>query len=136
MHPMATTSTDPTVAGQMFDHFRQAKFRKLPPWAVPLFGGCLIFVFALLATMWVKTIWGIEQLDPPKTSVDLAVAPPPPPPPPPPPGGAKPHDVIITPKKHTVKDLVQIQKIEKVDQKQSNEQVGEVGGVEGGVEGG
>ncbi len=33
---------------------------------------------------WIKTIWEIEQLDPPKTKFDLALAPAPPPPPPPP----------------------------------------------------
>src|SRR5689334_15616736 len=99
MQPMTSPYREPgqvssEMAGQMFDHFKAAKNRKLPPWAVPLFGACTLFVAALLATMWVKTIWGIEQLDPPKSSVDLAVAPPPPPPPPPPPGGAKPHDVV------------------------------------------
>jgi protein TonB len=129
-------STMETPAGQMFDHFKQAKNRKVPPWAAPLMGACALFVFALLASMWIKTIWGIEQLEPPKTSIDLAVAPPPPPPPPPPPGGAKPHDVVITPKKRTVKDMVQPVKIEKQEQKQASEVVGVEGGEEGGVEGG
>ena len=84
--------------------------------------------------MWAKSIWEIEQLERPKTTVDLAVAPPPPPPPPPPPGGAKPQTQVITPKKIKVKDIVQPVKIEK--QVQKVEEAGEQGGVEGGVEGG
>ena len=72
------------------------------------------FHIGLFVAMWIKTIWEIEQLERPKTTIDLAVAPPPPPPPPPPPkGGAKPHDVQITPKKIKVKDIVQPVKIEK-----------------------
>ena len=67
--------------------------------------------------MWIKTIWDIEQLEKPKISIDLAIAPPPPPPPPPPPkGGAKPQDISI-PHKRTVKDIVQPVKIEKQETK-------------------
>jgi protein TonB len=85
--------------------------------------------------MWVKTIWDIEQLDRPKNTVDLAIAPPPPPPPPPPKGGAKPKDVTITPKKVRVKDIVQPVKFEKQEVAAPVE-VGDPNGVEGGVEGG
>jgi protein TonB len=128
-------------AGGMFGNYSKAKHRKRPKWAAPLLGGAVAFHIVLFVTMWVKTIWDIEQLEKPKTSIDLAVAPPPPPPPPPPPGGAKPHDVIITPKKRTVKDIVQPVKIEKQEVKQESTEVagvegGEEGGVEGGVVGG
>ena len=134
---MATSSD--SAAWQMFDHFKEAKQRKLPPWAVPLFLGCVVFVLGLLGSMWVKTIWGIEQLDPPKTSINLAIAPSPPPPPPPPPGGAKPHEIQITPKKIKVKDIVQPIKIEKQEVQESTDSGdpdGEEGGEEGGVAGG
>src|SRR5574337_2230790 len=97
----------------MFGNFEAAKHRKLPKWAAPLLGGMVIFHAVLFFTMWMKTIWDIEQLDRPKTSIDLAVAPPPPPPPPPPKGGAKQHDVQITPKNIKGKDIVQPVKIEK-----------------------
>src|SRR5688572_18334202 len=86
-----------TGAG-MFGNFTAAKNRKLPPWAAPVLGAAVVFHIALFITMWIKTIWEIEQLEKPKTTIDLAVAPPPPPPPPPPPGGAKPQEVQITPK--------------------------------------
>src|SRR5436190_14675928 len=93
--PAGPEVTDPRVsapkvivqtAGSMFGNFTAAKNRKAPPWAVPLFMGCMAFVLSLFVVMWAKSIWEIEQLERPKTSVDLAVAPPPPPPPPPPPG--------------------------------------------------
>ena len=66
----------------MFSNFTAAKNRKLPPWAAPVLGAAVIFHIALFVTMWVKTIWDIEQLEKPKTGIDLAVAPPPPPSPP------------------------------------------------------
>ena len=119
----------------MFANYAAAKNRKMPKWAVPLIGAAVIFHIALFLTMWIKTIWEIEQLERPKTSIDLAVAPPPPPPPPPPPGGAKPQEVQITPKKIKVKDIVQPVKIEK-QQVQKVEDTGDPNGVEGGVEGG
>src|SRR5579863_4926892 len=138
--PYSENVSPDDAAGPMFDHFKSAKKRKAPPWAGPVLGAAVAFHIVLFLTMWIKTIWDIEQLEKPKTSIDLAVAPPPPPPPPPPPGGAKPHDVIITPKKKTVKDIVQPVKIEKQEVKETTEQVGveggEVGGVEGGVVGG
>jgi periplasmic protein TonB len=93
----------------------------------------------LFTAMWVKTIWQLDQLDKPKSTIDLAVAPPPPPPPPPPPGGAKPHEQQITPKKIKVKDIVQPVKIEKQEVKEVEDKGdpnGEEGGVEGGVVGG
>jgi protein TonB len=123
----------------MFGTYKEAKNRKMPKWAGPLLTGAVVFHIALFLSMWIKTIWDIEQLDRPKTSIDLAVAPPPPPPPPPPPGGAKPHDVQITPKKIKVKDIVQPVKIEKQEVKEVEDKGdpnGEEGGVEGGVVGG
>ena len=134
--PYRTNSPMPSSGDGMFDNFSKAKNRKAPPWAGPLLSGAVVFHIVLFLTMWIKTIWDIEQLEKPKTSIDLAVAPPPPPPPPPPPGGAKPHDVIITPKKRTVKDIVQPVKIEKQETKQETQEVGVEGGEEGGVEGG
>jgi len=119
----------------MFENYEVAKNRKLPPWAGPLLIGIVVFHLGLFFVMWMKTIWEIEQLEKPKTGIDLAVAPPPPPPPPPPPGGAKPQDVQITPKKIKVKDIVQPVKIEK-QQVTKVEEAGDPNGVEGGVEGG
>jgi protein TonB len=119
----------------MFGNYTAAKNRKLPPWAGPVLGAAVIFHIGLFMTMWIKTIWDIEQLEKPKTGIDLAVAPPPPPPPPPPPGGAKPQEVQITPKKIKVKDIVQPVKIEK-QEVQKVEETGDPNGVEGGVEGG
>jgi protein TonB len=119
----------------MFQNYEEAKNRKLPPWAAPLLISIVVFHLGLFFVMWMKTIWEIEQLEKPKTGIDLAVAPPPPPPPPPPPGGAKPQDVQITPKKIKVKDIVQPVKIEK-QQVQKVEEAGDPNGVEGGVEGG
>ena len=131
--------------GDLFGNFTAAKNRKAPPWAFPLLVGSACFVTGLFLVMWISTIWQIDQLDRPKNSVDLAVAPPPPPPPPPPPGGAKPHDVQIVQKKIQVKDIVQPVKVEKqdihpqqtTDQGDPNGEVGgEAGGVAGGVVGG
>ncbi len=119
----------------MFANYTAAKNRKLPKWAAPILVGAVVFHIGLFITMWVKTIWDLELLERPKTTIDLAVAPPPPPPPPPPPGGAKPQDVKITPKKIKVKDIVQPVKIEK-QQQQVVEDSGDPNGVEGGVEGG
>jgi periplasmic protein TonB len=119
----------------MFHNFDMAKKRKLPKWAAPLLAGMLAFHVVLFMTMWVKTIWDIEQLERPKNSMDLAIAPPPPPPPPPPKGGVKPKDVTITPKKVRVRDIVQPVKMEKQEPVAPVE-VGDPNGVEGGVEGG
>ena len=118
----------------MFANYTAAKNRKLPPWAIILLGGALAFHIATFLILWIDSIWTIEQLDKPKTGIDLAVAPPPPPPPPPPKGGAKPQDVKIEPKKVKVKDIVQPVKIEK--QVQQVEETGDVNGDENGVEGG
>src|SRR5438477_9094201 len=96
----------------MFGNFEAAKHRKLPSWAAPLLGSMVIFHAILFFSMWAKTTWDIEQLDRPKSAVDLAIAPPPPPPPPPPKGGPKPKDVTITPKKIKVRDLIQPVKME------------------------
>ena len=123
----------------MFSNYEADKKRKMPPWAAPVLAGVVIFHIALFITMWIKTIWDLEQLERPNTGIDLAVAPPPPPPPPPPPGGAKPQEVQITPKKIKVKDIVQPVKIEKQEQQkveEAGDPAGEEGGVEGGVAGG
>src|SRR6266550_4356686 len=78
----ASTGRRPAVA--MFHNFELAKHRRAPKWAVPLLSAMLLFHVVLFLTMWVKTVWDIEQLDRPKNTVDLSIAPPPPPPPPPP----------------------------------------------------
>jgi len=126
--------------GSMFGNFTAAKHRKPPPWAGPVLIGAVALHVILFVSMWVKTIWQLDQLDKPKSTIDLAVAPPPPPPPPPPPGGAKPHDQQITPKKKTVKDIVQPIKMEKQEVQTATQETGdpngEVGGEEGGVAGG
>jgi periplasmic protein TonB len=119
----------------MFHNFDAAKKRKLPKWAAPLLGAMAIFHVVLFLAMWVKTIWDIEQLERPKNTMDLAIAPPPPPPPPPPKGGVKPKDVTITPKKVRVRDIVQQVKVEKQEAPAPVE-TGDPMGVEGGVEGG
>jgi protein TonB len=123
------------VVPHMFGNFEAAKHRKLPKWAGALLVSMLAFHVVLFLTMWVKTIWDIEQLERPKSTVDLAIAPPPPPPPPPPKGGVKPKDVTITPKKVKVRDIVQPVKIEKQETAPPVE-TGDPNGVEGGVEGG
>jgi periplasmic protein TonB len=116
---------------------------KMPGWAIPLIGTVVFVHLAFLGASWASSIWQIERLDRPKGGVaDIAIAPAPPPPPPPPPGGAKPQTQTITPKKKTVKDIVQPVKIEKQETKQEDvgdpngEVGGEVGGVAGGVVGG
>ena len=123
------------IVPHMFGNFEAAKHRKVPKWAVPLLSAMLLFHVVLFATMWVKTVWDLEQLERPKSGVDLAIAPPPPPPPPPPKGGVKPKDVTITPKKVKVRDIVQPVKIEKQEVAPPVE-TGDPNGVEGGVEGG
>src|SRR5215475_12641824 len=123
------------VVPHMFGNFEAAKNRRMPKWAVPLLTAMLAFHVVLFVTMWVKTIWDIEQLERPKSGVDIAIAPPPPPPPPPPKGGVKPKDVTITPKKVKVRDIVQPVKIEKQEVAPPVE-TGDPNGVEGGVEGG
>jgi hypothetical protein len=123
------------VVGPMFGNFEAAKKRKLPRWAAPLLASMLLFHVVLFATMWVKTIWDIEQLERPKNAGDLAIAAPPPPPPPPPKGGVKPRDVTITPRKIKVRDIVQPVKIEKQEVAEPVE-TGDPNGVEGGEEGG
>jgi protein TonB len=135
MQPMANMDLEPG----MFGNFTAAKHRKAPPWAGPVLAGAIAIHVVLFTAMWVKTIWQIDQLDKPKSTIDLAVAPPPPPPPPPPPGGAKPHEQQITPKKIKVKDIVQPVKIEKQEAtvvEDKGDPNGEIGGEEGGVAGG
>jgi len=117
----------------LFRNFTAAKNQRLRAWAAPLLLGAILFHAVLFMTMWVKTIWDIEQLDRPKSGMDLAIAPPPPPPPPPPKGGVKPHDVQITPKKIKVRDIIQPVKIEKQEVVAPIE-TGDVNGVEGGVD--
>lgn len=120
--------------GPMFGNFAAARKRPLPKWAAPLLASMLLIHVVLFATMWLKTIWDIEQLDRSKDSSDLAIGAPPPPPPPPPKGGVKPKDVLITPKKLKVKDIVQPVKYEPKDVPQVSS--GDENGVEGGVDNG
>lgn len=130
---------DGQVAGAMFGNFTAAQYRKAPPWAGPVLAAAAVLHIVIFVAMWAKTIWDLEQLEKPKVSIDLAVAPPPPPPPPPPPGGAKPRDVQITPKKLKVKELVQPTKVDKpvaATPEESGDPAGEEGGEEGGVAGG
>src|SRR5262245_12818178 len=102
-NPYRTPGAVGTSPVSMFGSYAAAKKRKMPAWAVPLLTAAAIFHVALFVTMWIKSIWELEQLERPKITVDLAIAPPPPPPPPPPPGGAKPQTQVITPKKIKVK---------------------------------
>ncbi len=121
----------------MFGAYAEAKNRKMPPWAMPLIAFVVLTHVGFLGVSWASSIWQIERLDRPKgTSLDIAIAPAPPPPPPPPPGGAKPQTQVITPKKKTVKDIVQQVKIEKQETVTSQEDAGDPNGEEGGVEGG
>jgi protein TonB len=131
-NPPATAAAEPSSA--MFTNFSAGHSRKMPKWAAPLLAGVVAMHFIIFFSMWIKTIWEIEQLDRPKVSVDLAVAPPPPPPPPPPKGGAKPQTQVIEPKKIKVKDIVQPVKVEK--NTPAPEEKGQVNGDEQGVEGG
>jgi periplasmic protein TonB len=119
----------------MFAHYDAAKHTKMPKWAPPLLAGALAVHVVIFVTMWVKTIWDIEQLDRPKNTFDLAIAPPPPPPPPPPKGAVKPKDLTIIPKKAKVRDLVQPVKIEKQEAPAVDTSF-DPNGVEGGEEGG
>jgi periplasmic protein TonB len=101
----------------------------------------VVFVHVgMIGFSYASSIWAIDRLDRPKDGIsDIALAPPPPPPPPPPPGGAKPKTQTITPKKRTVKDIVQPVKIEKQETKveeTGGDPAGEEGGVEGGEAGG
>jgi hypothetical protein len=120
-----------------FEHFRDAKARRRPAWAAPLFAGCAIFTAAMLFGMWVKSVWAIEELEHPKHSIDLAVAPTPPPPPPPLAGGSKPVVATMTPKKPTVRDIVQPVHIDKESPRPTEpEQAGDPNGSPGGQPGG
>jgi protein TonB len=134
--PKSARNASPVPALQaMFGNYEASKKRQMPGWAIPLLAGIVVMYAAVLVTAWVKGIWDIEQLERPKNSTDLAIAPPPPPPPPPPKGGAKPHDQEIKPRKIKVKDMVQPVKIEQKEVAAPVEQ-GDPNGVEGGVEGG
>ncbi len=141
--PFRTAPTKPHPIA-MFGAYAAAKNRKMPVWAMPLIAFVVIFHVGFLGVSWASSIWKLERLDRPKgTALDIAIAPAPPPPPPPPPGGAKPQTQTITPKKKTVKDIVQQVKIEKQQETHqeeagdpNGEEGGEVGGVAGGVAGG
>jgi protein TonB len=141
--PKADQKKDPAPGGSMnvpmFGNFAAAKKRKLPKWAVPLLGAMLMFHVVLFLAMWVKTIWDIEQLDRPKNSFDLAIAPPPPPPAAPPKGAKKPPDAKIVPRKIKVRDIVQPVKIEKQEVAapvETSDDNGVEGGDESGITGG
>ena len=123
-------------AASLFTSFHDATHRKAPAWAAPLLGACTLVTGALVFAMWVKAIWTTERLEPPRLAMDLAIAPAPPPPPPPPAGGEKPRDVVITPRRITVKSLVQPVRIEHPDPRPQSTEVGDPDGKEGGKEGG
>jgi protein TonB len=131
----SAAARDPQAPNSMFGNYTAAKLRKAPPWAGPVLAAAALLHIVVFAAMWAKSIWALEQLDKPKSNIDLAVAPPPPPPPPPPPGGAKPQEVQVTQKKVKVKDVVQPEKVEKQEHTPVPE-AGDANGVEGGVEGG
>lgn len=127
-------STAPSLDASLFQHFRAARDRRRPPWAYPLLVGCIAVTAGIVFAMWAKAIWQTEQLERPKLSVDLALAPSPPPPPPPPPGGEKPRAAVITPRKPTVRQLVQPVRIEQPPPPttDTSEQVGSRDGEDGG----
>jgi hypothetical protein len=116
-----------------FDH--HARLRQRPAWSYPLFVACAVFTGGVLFAMWARSIWTTEQLERPKLSIDLAIAPSPPPPPPPPAGGEKPRDPqVIVPK---VPDVLLQPVIEKPPERpHATEDVGSTDGQIGGVKGG
>src|ERR1700709_1070101 len=67
--------------GSMFGNYSAAQHKKAPPWAAPVLIGAVALHVILFVAMWVKTIWQLDQLDKPKSTIDLAGAPPPRPPP-------------------------------------------------------
>jgi periplasmic protein TonB len=127
--------TPASKSASMFASYDASKHRKMPAWAVPLLSFAVAIHIVIFVTMWIKSIWEIEQLEPPKGTSDIAFAPPPPPPPPPPKGGAKPKDQQVVPKKIKVKDIVQPVKQEKREQVVQTSNA-DPNGVEGGQEGG
>ena len=119
-----------------FGHLTQARPR--PAWSYPLFGGCIAFTGLLLFAMWAKSIWTTEQLDRPKMSVDLRIAPEPPPPPPPPAGGAKPSEPVVMVPKKPVERITLPVIVEKPPEiarpsEDGGEKDGEIGGTKGGI---
>ena len=131
------SATAPGLDASLFQHFRAARDRRRPAWAVPLLAGCMTVTAGIVFAMWAKAIWQTERLQPPSHSIDLAIAPSPPPPPPPPPGGEKPRAVVITPRTITVRSIVQPVKLDQPPPAPAtSEQVGSPEGKEGGVPGG
>jgi hypothetical protein len=128
------THAHATLPG-LFEHFRDARRRRLPGWAVPLFAGCALFTALLVFAMWARSIWNTEQLDRPKHSIDLAIAPAPPPPPPPLAGGEKPVVVPNHPKQKVI-DIVQPVKLEKPDAHPTEAGQGDPHGANDGEKGG
>ena len=59
------TAAESVKLPAMFTHFKEAKNIKLPKWAGPLFSAMVAFHIVLFVTMWVKSIWDVEQLDRP-----------------------------------------------------------------------
>ncbi len=136
----AAISTDkPVMAGKLVvgTSFRNAKLGgKMPRWAIPVISFVVLVHVGFIGGSWASSIWGIDRLDRPKgAKFDIAVAPAPPPPPPPPPGGQKPQTEIKVKPKKTVKDTVQLTKIEKQEVR-APEAAGNPDGVVGGEEGG
>ena len=75
--PNGSTPADSVVLPKMFSHFDEAKHVKLPKWAGPLLGAAAVIHVIIFVSMWIKTIWDVEQLDRPKNNFDIAIAPPP-----------------------------------------------------------
>jgi periplasmic protein TonB len=109
----AATAASALAMPKMFSHYEEAKHVKMPRWAPPLLGAALAIHVVIFVTMWVKTIWEVEQLDRPKSTSDIALGPPPPPPAAPPKGAQKPKDLQVVPKKIKVRDMVQPVHIDK-----------------------
>jgi periplasmic protein TonB len=107
----------------------------MPRWGVVLITVVVLLHVGFIGGSWASSIWSIERLDRPKgASFDIAIAPAPPPPPPPPPGGQKPQTEIKVKPKKTVKEVVQLTKVEK--QERAPELTGSTDGVVGGEVGG
>jgi protein TonB len=142
--PLAPPQIDlgaPIVPPKMLvgQSFKAAKLGgKMPRWAMPVIGFVVLVHVGFIGGSWASSIWKLERLDRPKgAKFDIAVAPAPPPPPPPPPGGARPQTEIKVKPKKTVKDIVQVTKIDKQEVKAvESGPAGDPNGVEGGEEGG
>jgi hypothetical protein len=90
----------------MFENFEAAKKRKAPKWATPLLVAGLAVHAGILMAMWIKSIWVVERLEPPKGRYTMSSFTPPTLPGRPP-AGKKPEVKKTEPKKRQVKETVQ-----------------------------